>query len=57
MKQLLVVSAQAAVGSPQLTAAASRRVKTDSETFKDGQQTGDFGSAIPLLIFYVSILF
>ena len=51
MKQLLVVSAQAAAGSPQLTAAASRRVKIDSETFKDGQQTGDFGSAIPLLMF------
>ncbi|MET1086945.1 MAG: ABC transporter permease [Arthrobacter sp.] len=59
-KQLLTVSAQAAVGSPQLTAAASGNVKTQSETFKDGQATGGFGSAIPplmfLLIFYVSII-
>lgn len=50
-KQLLVVSTQAAVGSPQLTAAASRDVKTDSETFRDGQKTGGFGSAIPPLMF------
>ena len=59
-KQLLVVSAQAEVGSPQLTAAASGDVKTESETFKDGQQTGGFGSAVPplmfLLIFYISII-
>ena len=59
-KQLLTASAQAAVGSPQLTAAASGDVTTESQTFKDGQATGGFGSAIPplmfLLIFYVSIL-
>jgi ABC-2 type transport system permease protein len=59
-KQLLTASAQAAVGSPQLTAAASGDVKTESQTFKDGQATGGFGSAIPplmfLLIFYVSII-
>ncbi|MDN4642773.1 ABC transporter permease [Arthrobacter sp. PsM3] len=59
-KQLLTASAQAEVGSPQLTAAASGDVKTESETFKDGQATGGFGSAIPpllfLLIFYISII-
>lgn len=59
-KQLLTVSAQAAVGSPQLTAAASGNVKTEAQTFKDGRLTGGIGSAIPplifLLIFYVSII-
>lgn len=59
-KQLLTASAQAAVSSPQLTAAASGDVKTESQTFKDGQATGGFGSAIPplmfLLIFYISII-
>ena len=57
-KQLLTASAQSAVGSPQLTAAASGDVKTESQTFKDGQATGGFGSAIPplmfLLIFYTN---
>ena len=46
--------------SLQLTAAASGDVKTESQTFKDGQLTGGFGSAIPplifLLIFYISII-
>lgn len=59
-KQLLVASAQATVGSPQLTAAASGNVKTESEAFKDGKATGGFGAAIPplmfLVIFYVSII-
>jgi len=59
-KQLLIASAQAEVGSPQLTAAASGAVKTEAQTFKDGQPAGGFGSAIPplifLLIFYVSII-
>lgn len=59
-KHLLTASAQAEVGSPQLTAAASGDVKTESQTFKDGQPSGGFGSAVPplmfLLIFYVSII-
>lgn len=59
-KQLLTASAQGAIGSPQLTAAASGDVTTETETFKDGQTTGGFGSAIPplmfLVIFYVSII-
>ncbi|GAA1789230.1 ABC transporter permease [Pseudarthrobacter sulfonivorans] len=59
-KQLLTASAQAAVGSPQLTAAASGNVKTESEAFKDGKATGGFGAVIPplmfLVVFYVSII-
>lgn len=59
-KHHLTASAQAEVGSPQLTAAASGDVKTESQTFKDGQPAGGFGSAVPplmfLLIFYVSII-
>jgi ABC-2 type transport system permease protein len=59
-KHLLTASAQAEVGSPQLTAAASGDVKTETQTFKDGQPSGGFGSAVPplmfLLIFYVSII-
>jgi ABC-2 type transport system permease protein len=59
-KQLLTASAQATVGSPQLTAAASGNVKTESEAFKDGKATGGFGAVIPplmfLVIFYVSII-
>jgi ABC-2 type transport system permease protein len=59
-KQLLTASAQAKIGSPQLTAAAGGDVKTESQTFKNGQPTGGFGSVVPplmfLLIFYVSII-
>ncbi|MGP4033635.1 ABC transporter permease [Pseudarthrobacter sp. 1C304] len=59
-KQLLTASAQGAVGNPQLTAAASGDVKTESQTFKDGQATSGFGAAIPplmfLLIFYISLI-
>ncbi len=59
-KQLLTASAQARVGSPQLTAAASGEIKTDVRTFKDGQESGGFGTAVPplvfLVIFYVSII-
>jgi ABC-2 type transport system permease protein len=59
-KHLLTASAQATIGSPQLMAAAGGDVKTEAQTFKDGQPTGGFGSAIPplmfLLIFYISII-
>ncbi|MCX6497249.1 MAG: ABC transporter permease [Arthrobacter sp.] len=59
-KQLLTASAQAKVGSPQLTAAASGGVRTETQTYKDGQLAGGFGSAVPplmfLVIFYVSII-
>jgi ABC-2 type transport system permease protein len=59
-KQLLTASAQATIGSPQLMAAAGSDVKTVSATFKDGQESGGFGAAVPplmfLLIFYISII-
>ena len=59
-KQLLTASAQATVGSPQLMAAAGGNVKTEATTFKDGQESGGFGAAVPplifLLIFYISII-
>jgi ABC-2 type transport system permease protein len=58
--QLLTASVQAKIGSPQLTAAAGGDVKTESQTFRDGQESGGFGAAIPplmfLLIFYISII-
>lgn len=59
-KQLLVTSAQAKVGSPQLTAAASGDIQIDSVAFRHGQVTGGIGSVVPplifLVIFYVSII-
>ncbi|MEO3939769.1 ABC transporter permease [Paenarthrobacter nicotinovorans] len=59
-KQLLAVAAQAKIGSPELTAAAGGEVKVLTETFRDGQASGGFASAVPplmfLLIFYVVIL-
>jgi len=58
--QLLTVSAQAAIGSPQLTAAASGEITTESQTFTNGQASGGFGAVIPplmfLVIFYVSLI-
>lgn len=59
-KQLLTASARATIGSPQLTAAAGGEVKTEATTFKDGQESGGFGAAIPplmfLVIFYISLI-
>ena len=59
-KQLLAVAAQTTINSPELTAAAAGEVKVQTETFRDGQVSGGFGSAIPplmfLLLFYVVIL-
>jgi ABC-2 type transport system permease protein len=59
-KQLLTASAQAKIGSPQLTAAAAGDLKIESQTFKNGQVTGGLGSVVPplmfLLIFYISII-
>ncbi|SFU11268.1 ABC transporter permease [Arthrobacter sp. ov118] len=59
-KQLLTASAQAAIGSPQLMAAAGGEVKTVSVTFKDGKESGGIGAAVPplmfLLIFYVCLI-
>ncbi|MBP2269293.1 ABC-2 type transport system permease protein [Pseudarthrobacter sp. PvP004] len=59
-KQLLAVAAQTTINSPELTAAASGEVKVQTQTFRDGQVSGGFGSALPplmfLLLFYVVIL-
>ncbi|WP_208759918.1 ABC transporter permease [Paenarthrobacter nitroguajacolicus] len=59
-KQLLAVAAQTTINSPELTAAAGGEVKVHTETFRGGQASGGFGSAIPpltfLLLFYVVIL-
>ncbi|MEI2277429.1 ABC transporter permease [Paenarthrobacter ilicis] len=59
-KQLLALAAQTTINSPELTAAAAGEVKVQTETFRDGQVSGGFGSAIPplmfLLLFYVVIL-
>ena len=59
-KQLLMLAAQADIGSPQLTAAASGNVKVDTETYRDGQASGGFGAAVPplmfLVLFYVMII-
>jgi ABC-2 type transport system permease protein len=59
-KQLLTASAQAKIGSPQLTAAAGGDLKIESQMFKNGQVTGGLGAVVPplmfLLIFYVSII-
>lgn len=59
-KQLLMLAAQADIGSPQLTAAASGNVKVDTETYRDGEASGGFGAAVPplmfLVLFYVMII-
>lgn len=59
-RQLLSASAQARIGSSQLTAAAGGAVQIESQTFKDGQTAGGTGAVVPplmfLLIFYVSII-
>lgn len=59
-KQLLEASTQYQVGSPQLTAALTGKVKFDSETFKDGQPAAGIGGVIPpllfLVVFYISMI-
>lgn len=59
-RQLLITAAQALINDPALTAVASGDVRTEAQTFKDGQLAGGVGSVVPplmfLLIFYVSII-
>ena len=59
-KQLLTIAAKARIGSPVLTAAASGNVTVDTQTFRNGQVAGGFGTALPplmfLVLFYVSII-
>ena len=58
--QLLQLSAQQEIGSPELAALAQGHVDVKSVTYKDGQEAGGFSALIPplffLLIFYVVIL-
>ncbi|NUT70990.1 ABC transporter permease [Pseudarthrobacter sp. C4D7] len=56
-KQLLAVSAQNQVGSPQLTAALTGAVKFESETFRDGSAAAGVGGIIPPLLFLVVFYF
>lgn len=59
-KQILVVTAQQKIDSPQLTALAEGNVTIVSQTYKGGQLSGGLSAVIPpllfLLIFYVVIL-
>jgi ABC-2 type transport system permease protein len=59
-KQLLIASAQARIGSPEMTAAASGNIKVHTETYRDGQASGGFGAAVPplmfLVLFYITII-
>ncbi|WP_349898791.1 ABC transporter permease [Parafrigoribacterium soli] len=58
--QLLQLSAQQKIGSPELASLAQGHVDVTSVTYKDGQVAGGFSALIPplffLLIFYVVIL-
>ena len=58
--QILRLSAQQRIGSPELAALAQGKVKVATTTYKDGKATGGFNGLIPplffLLIFYVVII-
>lgn len=58
--QILVSAAQQKIDSPQLTAVTQGKVKTKSQTYKDGQVSGGIGVVIPpllfLVIFYLCII-
>lgn len=59
-KQLLTASTQAQVNNPQLSAALAGGVVFESETYRDGEASGGFGSVIPpmlfLVVFYISMI-
>ena len=59
-KQLVLLSAQAKVGSPELAAAVQGNFSTESQTFKDGQPSGGLETVVPpllfLVLFYVVII-
>ncbi|MFQ4148312.1 ABC transporter permease [Arthrobacter sp. LAPM80] len=52
-KQLLVLSGQEKVGSPEATAAVQGSFGTDEQTFKDGQVSGGLDTVVPPLLFLV----
>ncbi|WP_026555925.1 ABC transporter permease [Arthrobacter sp. 35W] len=59
-RQLMVLSAQKAIGSPQLSALVQGEFSTTSQTFKNGVESGGIGSVVPplffLVIFYAVII-
>ncbi len=59
-KQLMMLSAQEKVGSPQLSALVQGNFKTDAKTYKNGAESGGLGTVVPpllfLVIFYVTII-
>jgi len=59
-KQLLVLSAQQKVGSPQLATLVQGNFNTDSKTYKNGAESGGLGTVVPpllcLVVFYVVII-
>lgn len=59
-KQLLILSAQKHVGSPELTQALQGKFSTESQTFKDGEMSGGLATVVPpmlfLVLFYVVII-
>lgn len=59
-KQLVVLSAQKQVGSPELAAAVQGNFSTDLQTFKDGEPSGGLATVVPpllfLVLFYVVII-
>lgn len=58
--EILRLSAQSALKDKTLSSLASNKFKIQSDTFKDGKESGNLGDAIPpllfLLIFYLVIL-
>ncbi|POH74286.1 ABC transporter permease [Arthrobacter glacialis] len=59
-KQLVILSAQDKVGSPELTGALQGNFDTESQTFKGGQPSGGLDTVVPpllfLVLFYVVII-
>ena len=59
-RQILITTAQQKIGSPQLTTLAQGNVTIESQTYKNGQESGGIGVVIPpllfLVIFYVIII-
>lgn len=52
-KQLVMLSAQKKVGSPELSAAVQGNFTTETQTFKDGSPSGGLSTVVPPLIFLV----